>query len=236
MRRQANMIEKETKYKAPKITDVSEFIQKLQNEFGGNITKENQLDEYFDTPKLRLTNLKRGLRLRNKSKLEFKSLFFNGLRYLVEEIEINNDNDLDKLLIKRLGLPKLSLAEINEIKNPGVPFLVLGHFGLAPQQVIDKYRLNLNLENIILSIDKVKGLPVYIEIEGDNDKLKKGLEKFMLTQTILEPSGIIGYVNLLYNNDPRILKSVDFQKRFLEQSDWNVLITEKEYVKSLFAQ
>ena len=230
------MIEKETKYKAPKITDINDFIQKLKTEFGGKITEEKQLDEYFDTPELRLTNLKRGLRLRNKSKLEFKSLFFNGLRYLVEEIEIKNDNDLDKLLTKRLGLSKLDLAEINRIKIPRVPFPVLFHFGLSPQQVIDKHRLNLNIENLILSLDEVRGLPVYIEIEGDNDKLKEALEKFILTQTILEPSGTTGYVNLLYDNDPRILKSVDFQKRFLEQSDWNVLISEKELVKNLFAE
>jgi adenylate cyclase class IV len=229
------MIEKETKYKAPKIVDINVFIQKLQSEFGGKITKENQLDEYFDTPELRLTNLKRGLRLRNKSILEFKSLFFDGLRYLVEEIEIKNETELEILLIKRLGLPKLSLAEINKIKSLDIQFPVLSHYGLAPQQIVDKHRLNLNLESLILSLDKVKGLPVHIEIEGDNDKLKDALEEFIRKLTILEPSGTIGYVNLLYDNDPRILKSVEFQKRFLEQFDWNVLSTEKDLVKSLFA-
>lgn len=221
------MIEKETKYRAPNLTDIQILMRAIQSKFGGIITEENQLDEYFDTPDLFLTNLRRGVRLRNKSKLEFKSLFFNGERYLVDEIEIKDDNELEKLLSLRFGL-----KEYDNNKT----ISIFKRFGLSPEQIIDKFRMNLKLEKLILSIDKVKGLPVYIEIEGDNDELLNSLETFIQTLTTLEPAGTRGYVNLLYENDPRMISKEDFAKRFDEKPDWNVLDTERELVKSLFAE
>jgi len=219
------MIEKETKYRAPNVTNIQELIAKIQAEFGGEISEENQLDEYFDTPELRFTNLRRGIRLRNKKKLEFKSLFYDGNRYLVEEIEITDDKELEKLLTKRLGLKET-------VNNENIS--IFKRFGLSPQQVINKFRTNLKLEKLVLSIDKVKGLPVYIEIEGDDDELLNSLEIFIRTQTLLESAGTRGYVNLLYENDPRMISKEDFTKRFSEQPDWNVLDTEKKLVENLF--
>ncbi len=219
------MIERETKYKCPELVDTKLFMALLKAKFGGTVNEQYQLDEYFDTQDLYITNLRRGLRLRNKKILEFKSLFNNGKRYIIEEIQLDNDQLLEELLTTRLKLQKI---------KTGPNISLMNSFNLSPQQIIEKQRINLELEDMVLSLDKVKGLPVYIELEGTNEALRTELEKFLAVQTKIIPENHIGYVNLLYGKDPRFLTEKEFKKRFKNTPNWNVLDTETDLVKGLF--
>ena len=137
-------IEKEVKFKiSPKFakTQLESFLKKQ-----GFVLKEQiqQRDTYWDNSTYDIINLKRGLRTRyvfDKLKsIEFKSLFLKKTgQYVVEEIQLFNNDRLDVSLLKNILVSRLEICKARDFKKTGIvsPETYLSNLGLLPVVILN---------------------------------------------------------------------------------------------------
>jgi len=209
-------------------------------------SKETQDDVYYDVPNYSIVNLKRGLRLRDsagKISFEYKSLFSNKFgKLVVEEVDLLDNgylrlDRLKEILVKRHKLDLNIQADI-VVKDSSIAEY-LESLGLIRAIVLKKERTNYqDRDNLCtISLDYVVDAGVFIEVEVNNGD-ERLLDK--ITSLFLQMKGLVvkrtndGYLNILRLSNSKLLSSAEFEKKFREKYDWNVMLGEMEIVRKLF--
>lgn len=209
----------------------------LKKKFELDFKEKETVDTYYDTGDNLFFNLNHALRIRekqNNSVLTYKALFKiperkeNDWFVLEEEKEIPlSRKDMEEFLeiIKvnknRLKIPEK--AEKSDVEN------ILSQAGFKKTIEINKKSYEAENENVSFSIDYIKNLGLFLEIEVQDDKtLKKILEKI----NIIFKEERFGYTNL-YAKEVMGKKIPDFSEKYEKYPDWNYLEGQKEIVKEM---
>jgi adenylate cyclase class IV len=228
---------KEVEKKFKVLSEVKKLLLFLSSLGFGAGKKETQTDVYWDTSDFKIINLKRGLRLRNGSKLEFKSLFKkqNG-EYVVEEIEIGNGT-IDKSKLMEILVTRLNVCESGSFDNINFSEdikTVLKNLGLNPMLVLKKERIVYENGEFEVCIDAIKGYPPYLEVESKSKEEHKLLEfTSELVRKVKLAEVQQGYLDIIFSSLPNIFSPEEFKKKFDKQFNWNVLPGERKLVLEL---
>ena len=170
-------------------------LDKVENFFDNNdipkIYENHQIDTYFDNP---------------------SCTFFSNIECVYKWLRVRNENGKLTLNYKH-WLPEneaiktycneteFVLSNVYEMKNY-LPKLGLKPEGFKPAIVVDKMRKSYVYKDCEISIDSVKNLGNYIEIEykGENDSLKQ--IRNLLQEILKEIDAVVGemdYKGYAYN-------------------------------------
>lgn len=244
-KKQNNNIEKELKFKIDSDvtkTELDRFLSEL-----GLVTKEMvlQKDVYWDNPNCDIINLKRGLRTRYISNqirdVEFKSLFktSNG-QYVVEEIKILKNSQLDVSSLKEIMVNRLGLIQANNFvyDASGTPEDILTSLGLSPVVTLEKERQIWEDQNgnVEVSVDSITNLGIFVEIEqvgNFSQVFDEIVEKFTKSNFATLDSSHSGYLDMILDKNNKIISKDGFEIKFHDDNMWNVQEGERDIFLNL---
>ncbi len=139
--------------------DLKQVIAKLESLGATKIFEGQIIQSYFDSRGKHLRRKGSLLRVRlhgDKTILCFKRGISKDQAKIMDEIEVE-------------------VSDYNKLMQ------ILKSIGLVTRRAIKKYRISYTLDNCHIDIDKLSGVPRYLEVESNNlDDLRKGIEKLGL--------------------------------------------------------
>ncbi len=238
-------MEIESKFEILVLENVELIVQVLVRYGFKRINQITQNDIYWDDSNYSITNLKRGLRARSVDgdiqNVEFKSLFKNEKgQQIVEEISLLKENQyLDVEAISEILTNRLGMKNIEKLSGNMTMSATFNAYGLKPQIYLNKRRTMYidDRSNIEACIDRIDGISPHLEIE----LIGKDQERYYeLVSLLQEQMGHAvrkvdkGYLDMIAESNKKICSSHEFDLRFKNNPDWNVLPNERKLVINLF--
>jgi adenylate cyclase class IV len=233
--------EKEIKIEVLEKFNTKELIKKLKlvlplKFISQKITK----DIYFDTANKDLFNLNHALRLRESKKessIAYKALFYTPQRkqsqWFILEKEFNFLLKKEQFIeiFSMITLPNLNLNLFknisSELSKKEIQKIFL-KMGFKKSIVLIKKRYSFKCEKSIISLDDIKNLGIFIEIESPtHEELESILKKISFNFK----QERYGYTNI-YSERILNIKIPDYNKKYTENPEWNYLPGQKEIVNN----
>ncbi len=142
--------EVEIKLPLPDDTNIISKLEKLGFQLEG---KKHQIDDYYNSPKVNFAQSDEALRLRHDIISSKTFITYKGP--------------------KLKGDAKIRVEEETEISNANTMGKILEHLGFPKVDTVEKERTILVKENFTISLDRVKYLGDFIELEAITDEESK---------------------------------------------------------------
>ncbi len=231
------MEEKEIKIRIGNEEDYEKIKQYIEKKQNISFQKGKEVEDiYFDTESSLFFKSNHAFRIRNcgrKSEIAYKAFFNIPQRkenpWFIFEKEfsfpLKKENFLELLSLLKFSFNEKLPLTMNTLEAEKA----LQDIGLNKNIIISKKRFIAKKENLTFMLDIIDGLGIFLEIEtSQNDNLKILIEKFNIPYKIIT----MGYTNL-YAKNILNLDIPDFDKKYIENPDWNFFDGQKEIVQNI---